>query len=91
MAPNTKETTRRAPRSDGSTNRVVVVELWRSQLAPAPTSRNLTAGPVRTAPMAEVITGTCGMMFPSYLLPKETVLRSLGVLLLQVSSRVFSR
>jgi hypothetical protein len=69
MAPNTKTTTGRAPRGDGSTNGGVVVELWRSQPAPAPTSRNSTAGLVGTAPTAEATTGVCGTTLPLFLLP----------------------
>ena len=82
-------TTGRAPHDDGSANGVVVVELWRSQPTPTPTSRNSTAGHAGTAPTAETTTGTCGMTSPSFPSSRETVLRSLGVLLPPVSSRPF--
>jgi hypothetical protein len=87
LAPNTKKTTGRASHDDCSASGGSVVELWWSQPAPAPTLRNSTAGLVGTAPTAEAIAGMCGTTWPSFLLPQEPVLKSLGPLLPKVSSR----
>jgi hypothetical protein len=86
VAPETKTKTSIASHDDGSPNGVVVVELWRSQLTPAPTSRNSTWGVVWTVTTAEPTMGMSGMTSPSFLLSQETVLRSFGALLPQVSS-----
>ena len=86
VAPETKTTTSIASHDNGSPNGVVVVELWRSQPTPAPTSRNSTWGVVWTVTTAEPTMGMSGMTSPSFLLSQETVVRSFGALLPQVSS-----
>ena len=80
VAPKTKIPTGRAPPHDDSSANdvVVVVELSRSRLAPVPTSRNSTAGPVEAAITAETMTGTCDTMSPSVSLSLVALLRPWG-------------
>ena len=84
--PKTKTTTRMASQEDCSANGVVVVELQRSQSAPAPTSRDSTAGPIGTTTMAKATSRMSGMAFVSMSSSQDAMLRPWGVLRVQVSA-----